>query len=91
VAFEGGLTSPDGSAWLVGDEQWPQNPQHAVAPPWHDFVRLWLSCHAGMGGVAHWPDAGGVVDQSAWVVDAFGILAGLNNKLDEDERRRRGR
>jgi hypothetical protein len=24
-------------------------------------------------------------------VDAFGILAGLNNKLDEDERRRRGR
>jgi hypothetical protein len=32
-----------------------------------------------------------VVDQSAWVVDAFGILAGLNNKLDEDERRRRGR
>jgi hypothetical protein len=54
-------------------------------------VRLWLACHAGMGGTAHWPDAGGVSDQSAWIVDAFGILAGLNSKLDEDDRRRRGK
>jgi hypothetical protein len=41
-----------------------------------------------MGGLAHWPDAGGVADQAAWVVDAFGLLAGINSRLDEDERRR---
>jgi hypothetical protein len=42
-----------------------------------------------MGGLAHWPDAGGVVDQAAWVVDAFGLLAGVNARFDEDDRRRR--
>jgi hypothetical protein len=28
-----------------------------------------------MGGIAHWPDAGGVNDQAAWVVDGFAVLA----------------
>jgi len=43
-----------------------------------------------MGGIANWPDAGGVADQAAWVVDAFAILGGIDAELDEDERRRRG-
>jgi hypothetical protein len=42
-----------------------------------------------MGGLAHWPDAGGVADQAAWIVDAFGLLAGFNARFDEDERKRR--
>jgi hypothetical protein len=36
-----------------------------------------------MGGIATWPDAGGVAAQAAWVIDAFGILAVLDAQIDE--------
>ena len=31
-------------------------------------------CEGGMGGYSAWPDAGGVNDQAAWMIDAFSIL-----------------
>ena len=40
-----------------------------------------------MGGVQTWPDAGGVLDQAAWTVEAFRRLAAVNAALDEQERR----
>jgi hypothetical protein len=43
-----------------------------------------------MGGIAHWPDSGGVADQAAWVVDAFGLLGGIDAALDEANRTLRG-
>lgn len=54
------------------------------------FVRLWFAAQAGMGGVATWPDAGGLGDQAAQVVDAFGMLAGLKAAAEDAERARRG-
>jgi hypothetical protein len=59
---------------LVGGEAWAENPRLVIAEPWHGFVRLWAACRGGMGGIAHWPDAGGVNDQAAWVVDGFAVL-----------------
>jgi hypothetical protein len=41
---------------------------------------------SGTGGIAIWPDAGGLNDQSAWVLDAFGTLSGANAKMEEIER-----
>jgi hypothetical protein len=38
-----------------------------------------------MGGIAHWPDAGGVSDQAAWVVDAFAALGGIGAELDAQQ------
>ena len=61
-----------------------------VPPPWHDFVRLWASCRAGMGGIGCWPDAGGVTDQAAWVVDAFALLGELDARIDDEQRRLSG-
>ena len=69
---------------------WAENPRIVLDTAWASFVRLWASCRAGMGGIANWPDAGGVADQAAWVVDAFAVLGGIDAELDEDERRRRG-
>ncbi|MFZ4410576.1 MAG: hypothetical protein ACOYOH_24735 [Paracraurococcus sp.] len=40
-----------------------------------------------MGGIAHWPDPGGVGDQAAWVVDTFGALGGIDAALDAEQRR----
>lgn len=62
------------------------NPRHTVAPPWHDFTRLWGMCRGGGMGAMSWPDAGGVADQAAWIVDAFAILASLDAQLDRHKR-----
>jgi len=41
-------------------------------------------------GIATWPDAGGVAQQAAWIIEAFQILAVAAEKL-RDERREFGR
>lgn len=78
---------PSGSA----GEPWEgDNPRLAIAEPWHDFVALWGACR-GEAGMAHWPDAGGVGDQAAWVVESFAILSGLSARWDADARKAEGR
>jgi hypothetical protein len=44
-----------------------------------------------MGGIAHWPDAGGVNDQAAWVVDGFAVLGRIDAALDAEQRQLAGR
>ena len=87
-AYDGGLKPADGSDWLVAGDVWPDNPRLVIPAPWHDFVRLWAACQGGMGGVAHWPDAGGVADQAAWVVDAFAMLTTADAQLESAGKRR---
>jgi hypothetical protein len=43
-----------------------------------------------MGGTAHWPDAGGVAQQAAWVVDAFAALASADAAIDAARKRNGG-
>jgi hypothetical protein len=52
-------------------------------------VQLWATCR-GEAGIAHWPDAGAVNDQAAWLVDAFATLASIDAGWREDERKARG-
>ena len=61
-----------------------------MPPAWFALVQLWCACRAGMGGIAHWPDPGGVADQAAWVVDAFARLAALDAELDNEDRALKG-
>lgn len=58
---------------MVDGVEWSTNPRHALDWSWHEFVRLWAACRGDMG-VAHWPDAGGIAAQAAWIVEAFGVL-----------------
>lgn len=69
---------------MVGGEVWVgDNPRLTIDAVWHDFVRMWFACRGGMGGIAHWPDGGGVAHQSAWVVDAFGALGGIDHQMEQ--------
>ena len=45
-----------------------------------------MNSSGGMGGIQTWPDAGGVNDQAAWLVDAFRRLASINADLDKAAR-----
>jgi hypothetical protein len=42
-----------------------------------------------MGGYSTWPELGGVLDQSAWTIDAFGLLSATAAEWDEVERKRK--
>ncbi len=76
---------------MIAGEPWQgDNPRLTITSSWHEFVRLWATCRDPEGGVAHWPDAGGVGDQAAWVVDAFGALASMHAAMNEAEQKLRG-
>lgn len=75
---------------MVAGEPWPgDNPRIAIPAEWHDFVRFWSACR-GESGIAHWPDAGGVGDQAAWIVDAFAALSSIDWEWREADRKARG-
>jgi hypothetical protein len=45
-----------------------------------DVVRLWRLFQGGFGA-GYLPDAGGVNDQSAWLMDAFSLLTSFEKSL----------
>lgn len=87
-------TGAAGEPWLArgpdGEKHPADNPALAIPQPWHDFVALWARCRGEMG-IAHWPDAGGVNAQAAWIVDAFSALSNLAAHWDAEQRTAEGR
>lgn len=53
------------------------------------MLKLWRICRGGMG---YGPliESGGVLDQAAWLLDAFAALGGMEAEADEAERKARG-
>jgi hypothetical protein len=62
-------------------EAWDTNPREIVTPDWLEVIRLLRLCRGGMG-YALLPDAGGVNDQPAWLLDAFAHLGALEAEAD---------
>jgi len=87
--FAHGLRHPGGGDWDVGGRIWKRNPRHLVPRAIMRVVMLWDLCRAGMGGFAMLPEAGGINDQPAWLMAAFGVLNAENGRLEEIDRERR--
>lgn len=61
---------------------WWRNPRHLLPPAWRRVVALWRQSQGGMA--RGWlPEAGGVNDQAAWLLEAFAILAAEEARLDK--------
>jgi hypothetical protein len=82
--YRGGLRAPGGGKWLVGQEEWADNPRHVVPPGYFHVVRLWFRCRAGMGGFAALPEPGGINQQPAWLMAAFAALENAEEELRKD-------
>jgi hypothetical protein len=74
---------------VVGGDEWAENPRLVLPPEWLDLVRMWHVCR-GESGIAHWPDAGGIGDQAAWVVDAFQAISSIDARDRAEQQRRSG-
>lgn len=74
-------------AWLVGDdEEWAENPRRVIREDFFEVVTLWRLSRSGLGGIGALPEAGGLLDQPAWLLDAFDVLSSFAAKLDKAER-----
>lgn len=62
--------------------QWRGNPARAAPPGAMHAIRLYYRQKGGMAP-GPLPDAGGVNDQAAWLLSAFGMLAGWEEAWDE--------
>jgi hypothetical protein len=77
--FDGyGEFSPDYWSWpkpvveVLGDA-WHFSPKCWLTDDDHEVVRLWASA-GGFDGLRHLPQAGGLLDQSALLSDAFRVV-----------------
>jgi hypothetical protein len=86
-AFAFGLRPPGGGWLIMGEVQgravlWLRNPRHLLPQAWLRVVSLWRQSQGGMA--RGWlPEAGGVNQQPAWLMEAFGILAAEESRLDK--------
>ncbi len=62
--------------------RWRGNPRLAVPPAAMHAVRLYYRNKGGMAP-GPLPDAGGVNDQAAWLMTAFGVLAAVEAEWEE--------
>lgn len=61
------------AGWDICGEIWTENPRLLVPPAYLGLVRLQRMSHAG-GLARTLPQAGGLLDQSAWLMEAFAVI-----------------
>ena len=89
--FAFGLRHPAGGWIRVGEWRgreilWLRNPKHLLPRAWMLAVVAWRQSQGGMG--RGWlPDAGGLNDQSAWLMEAFGVLSAEESRIDKQRER----
>ncbi len=73
--------------WELFRKGYCVNPRHLVTDDALEMISLWRLFQQG-----HLPDQGGVMDQAAMMIDAFGIMTAAEGELAKDlEEARRDR
>jgi hypothetical protein len=73
--------------WELFDEGYRVNPRYLVTEDALEMISLWRLFQQG-----HLPDQGGVMDQAAAMIDAFGVMTTAEEVLARDlEEARRGK
>lgn len=85
VAFAS-LESPANKGWQVGSEIYFENPKIWLDPSYINIVRLWASCQPGGMGQPFLPMAGGMLDQLAFLMDAFVIVAAAMREWQKEHK-----
>ena len=70
-AFTQGFTGP----WLINGDTWTVNPLTVIPRAIFDVVDMWMAMRLREKDGGHFlPSAGGMMDQPAALIEAFGIL-----------------
>lgn len=82
--------------WTVFSVEYDSNPISLIEDfdQWQMLINIWSQCRGDFGN-AHFPDSGGAVDQSCWVMEAFALLERyyqiLRKESEESKERERRR
>ncbi len=76
--------------WTVLGKPVVENPHDTLPDPLWAVVRIWRSCR-GDAGLAVLPEAGGLLDQAAWLLDAIDACSAAEAGLRAEEQERRER
>ena len=85
--FEGGAEAADGSAWELFGERHETNPKLLLGQDEAEMVRLWRMTRGGDFGQGPMPEAGGVMDQAAIMLDAFAVMSAAEAELTRERER----
>jgi hypothetical protein len=80
--FAMGAEAADGSGWELFGEIYTSNPARLVGPDEAEIVMLWRFLNGGFSA-GPLPEAGGLLDQSAWLMDAMAIVANAAEALNK--------
>ena len=81
--FSGGARAPDGSHWELFGEVYETNPRLQLDDGASHMVRLWRYFQGVDMGIGHLPDAGGLLDQAAIMLEAFGVMSAAERWLKD--------
>lgn len=83
--FAGGPDAPDGKGWILGNDTYDTNPRLLIGPGERAMIRLWRAARGhygnGLGGGIVLPEAGGLLDQAAILLDAFDVMDAAEAQL----------
>lgn len=80
-----------GGGWQIGDTVYEFNPaRNLTAEVWADF-HLWRRSRSDMGGTAHLPEAGGLLEQAVVNLEVFDTCERAHALLKERDREARGK
>jgi hypothetical protein len=81
--FAGGIAAADGSNWELFGEKYAENPKFKLTENDMEMVKLWRLFTGGMAP-GFLPESGGLMDQAAIMIDAFGIMSAAESDLKAD-------
>ena len=79
--FAGGAAAPDGSCWIIGEDEYTRNPRLTVPPGVREMVRLYQYFRGGMGGSGYLPSD--IDRQSVLTLDGFDVIAAAFREFDK--------
>ncbi len=91
--FAGGPRPPTDNpndGWEFGGQRYSINPRYLLTPHDRALYELWQCWRGGGFGGGHLPDAGGVLDQLALTLDAFGVMSAAEAQFKKELKREDG-
>ena len=79
--FDMGRKAPDGSAFILFDQEYKENPRFEISEDEYWMIHYWQYWRGNMDRPAQMPESGGLMDQCAIMIEAFSVMDSTHAQL----------